>query len=967
MLLALVAGALGCTETNTAPLLTEPALALGPGELCFKPQPSQVKIRFEPRTMVLAPGQRRTALVVVDPDFCDAQPVRFEATSPGVTSLPEDDYIEFRRPSFEVEIVGQEVGENTITVEVPTGDADETATATLDVDVMAPTLQACSADDDVAPARLEGGVTLQGSGALAAASITLPTGADAPNAGSFLWSVAPFDAAIECAEDVVPSGYVALGPAVTFGPSDKRFQRDLPMSIPINLARMPETARLRHLDVAYAGPAHQEPRVVTVTDAVVAKVDGEWRLSFRAPRLGTYQAVVHTQAGTVRRSRRITHRAVIGISMGGAGAMHLGLRHHHLFDVVGAMGGPVDWTWLINHVENNHLGGFPPIAPGTQLADIALERATCADDTQCGADETCLFQKCTLLPVPDEPYEHSSTFNTWWFEFPAPDPGHGGDFDRRDHTYMFRDLALMFGNPFGYNPDALQLPSGADPEHPAHKGNREGDECKIYVKPYDGPDHDTQSELWSNCPAERCAQPQVLKNYYDDEFNPDGTFDVITFCDGAPKIKENSPWANWWTPGTEAVPVEAGLAVDYNQNGHRDEMEPIIRAGHEVWSDWGTDATPSVIEPGYGPNNLDPSGDDYDPRYNPTGTEGNARYEMGEPFDDFGLDGVEGTQTSPYDHGEADGEFTLSPGLQRFWDYDARGMVRGDADYLLSTPLDEQALARVDFWTDGGTRDLFNFAVAAEHFVGNFVTRGRSAGVFGHPSLLPGLDPASPDFFNPAHIVYEDMPGVMHYRYGKDEPTEGDIKSGSGQHVGTLTEFANRLQSALYFIDSRWPDAPRVLVEESAEKPLEGGEACEVTGNCTFDFTSSFGRKGPVQITLPPGYAHADQQHMRYPVIYLLHGYGMTPEDLGLAIVFLANWMNGNTDSQASRLGKAIVVYADGRCRTQGGEAECVNGNFFADSIREDGVQLDDWFLELVDHIDQSYRTMGESTVEWTE
>ena len=414
------------------------------------------------------------------------------------------------------------------------------------------------------------------------------------------------------------------------------------------------------------------------------------------------------------------------------------------------------------------------------------------------------------------------------------------------------------------------------------------------------------------------------------------------------------------------VPIEAALAVDYNGNGVRDELEPVIRAGHESWEDTGEDGTPSVLEPGYGPDNLDPSGDDYDPRYNPRGTEGNARYEVGEPFVDAGLDGVVGTAFSPYDRGEGDGVFTVSAGLQRFWDYDGRSMVRGGSDYLLSTPLDDDALARVDFWTDGGTRDLFNFVITAEHFAGNFTSRGRQTVAISHPSRLPGLDPSRPDFYNPAHIVYEDLAGVVNYRYGKDEPTAGDIETGDGQHVGTLTGFTNRLQSALYFIDSRWPDAPRALDPETADDPVEGAEYCEELGNCTFEFTSSFGRSGPVQITLPPGYAHADLQDRRYPVIYLLHGYGMTPEDLGAAILFLANWMNSPLDGEGSRLGKAIIVYADGRCRTQDGAAECINGNFFADSVREDGVQADAWFLELVDHIDQNYRTMPESVIEWT-
>jgi hypothetical protein len=215
--------------------------------------------------------------------------------------------------------------------------------------------------------------------------------------------------------------------------------------------------------------------------------------------------------------------------------------------------------------------------------------------------------------------------------------------------------------------------------------------------------------------------------------------------------------------------------------------------------------------------------------------------------------------------------------------------------------------------------------------------------------------------------VWEDVQGVVNYRYGKDEPDSEDIDNGSGQHAGTIPELAKRIQAALYFASSRWPDAPRQQFEPAIEKPVGDETNCEVKGNCTFVYTSSDGRTGPVGVTLPPGYGHADLQHVRYPVVYLLHGYGMTPEDLQLAIVFLANWMNGNTDSQASRLAKAIIVYVDGRCREGDNGAECIRGTFFADSLRPDGPQMDNWFLEVMDEVDRRYRTMGETNIEWTD
>jgi len=959
---------------------------------CGPPEAESIKVRVEPSFVVLAPGQTRSARVVVDPDFCvtDSErnlistTVTFDSSDTSVVAAPADGSIDYGGPTIDLSLAAEATGSTTITVNVPTHHPEKSATppatATIDIEVLEPTLGVCTSQDDTTIETLAAGTSIEAAGTLQGATITLPDNADMPNDNGFQWSVAPFDTSIHCADSIVPEGYIALGPAVRFSPDSTSFPRDMPLSIPLNPARMPESARWRHLRIAHSSPAFVEPRTFLATDPTVVKRDGVWRLEFQAPRLGTFQAVVQAEAGKRTRARRVTHRAIVGVSMGGAGAAQFGLRHHHLFDVVAALGGPVDWTWLIDHLEQNHFGGFRPIAPGTQLADIQLERTICTDGSECQPDETCLpwrdpgpgflvkydlmRAKCTLMPEADEPYEHPTTFNTWWYEIPGQ--GHGGSFDREEYLQIFRDLALMYGNPIGYNPLALHLPAGVDPAHPAQAGTS-GD-CGIYVKPIDGdPNEEAQKDKFDRCPAERCAQTQTLTNYYDDEFNPDGSFPVITFCDGSRRDDRNTPWANTWYDFGNGYPMEVALAVDYNGNGVRDELEPVIKAGHEPWSDWGVDQTPSAIEPGYGPDNLDPSGDDYDPRFNPGGTEADHRWQQDEPFDDHGLDGVDGTISSPYDHGEDDGQFTVSPGLQRFWDMDAHSMVRGWADPMMSSPLDDDALARIDLWTDGGNRDLFNFAVAADHFMGGFVLRDRNAAIFSDLTKMPGLDPSLPDAFNPARVVWEDLQGVIHYRYGKDEPDQNDIDNGSGQHVGTVNELAGRLQAALYFVDSRWPDAPRARFQPSTDDPVGDESDCEVQGNCTFNFTSSDGRDGVVGVTLPPGYANAKLQHVRYPVIYILHGYGMVPEDLQLAIVFLANWMNGSFDSQASRLGKAILVYADGRCREQAGEPECIRGTFFTDSIRPEGPQMDNWWLELIDEVDRRYRTLGETTVEWTD
>jgi hypothetical protein len=494
----------------------------------------------------------------------------------------------------------------------------------------------------------------------------------------------------------------------------------------------------------------------------------------------------------------------------------------------------------------------------------------------------------------------------------------------------------------------------------------------VWVDPLSGdPAEPAQQAIAESCPAERCQHLQTLTGYYDGAYNPDGTFPVITFCDGSPPNDARSPYANSWTPDGNGTPVEVALAVDYDGDGERDELEPVIGAGHERWNDWGEDDTPSEMEVGYGPDRLDPAGDDYDPQYNPTGTEGNHRREPGEGFDDTGLDGVMGTAASPYDSGEGDGELTVAPGLRRLWEMDPRAAVRGWTDALPVGPLDDEALARLDLWTDGGTRDPFNFAVAAQHLMGAFAARDRDAATFADFTRLPGLDPAAETFL-PGRISWTDLQGVVLMRYGKNEPSTADLESGSGQHLGTADELARRLESALYFAGSRWPDASRARTAASTDKPDASAAECEVAGSCSFDFTASFGRTGPVTVVLPPGYAHADLSDVRYPVVYLLHGYEQSPEDLQAAIGAVGEWMNGAGDSQATRLPKAILVYVDGRCRAPDGadgqpEAECFRGTFFVDSARPEGPQIESWWLELMDQIDQRFRTLGEADVAWTE
>ncbi len=984
-----------CGTDTTAPT-PDAGTKLRPGDVCDTPQPSQVRIRFSTNQVFVAPCagadatcSTRDVSLIVEPDLCQKTAFTLTASSPDLP-LPTAGAFDLYTAESRLTIRGSaSPGTYTLTAHIPKGDGEE-ATADLSVVVLDKTAPSCQPGPGVSTSALLEAQSLPGTGDLTGAAISLPAHANAPNTGSYLWSVAPFPATIACGSLELPAGTTALGPAIKFGPEALRFQREVPLSIPANPALLPDKAHLRHVKVLYSGPAFKAPRTIPVSDLRFEQVNGQWALSFMAPRLGTYQAIVDDAAGTKTFKRRITHRAVIGVSMGGIGSSMFGMRHHDKFDVVAPLGGPGSWTWLLHHIEHNHLGGFRPIAKGTTLADIQLVKTTCTTSADCKPDETCIGLtdtdpgRCTLMPTPVDPYEHPQTFDNWWAEYPRT--GTGGAFPRQDYAQIFRDLGLMFGNPNGDNftKGAEFLPAGVRPDDKSVTGDHPNDECKVWVDPISGsPTEAQQQELAQKCPLERCQHTLTLMNYYDDEFNPDGTFPVITVCDGTPTDEKQSPWANAWKDaGPNQYPLEVALAVDYNGNGKRDELEPIIKSGYEPFKDVGVDGKADQDEPGYQKDvNDDPSGDDYDAQYNPLGTERDFRHEDAEPFDDVGLDGVAGTKQQPaaplgwqqpgdgYDVGEGNGKYDASRGLRRFWDHDPGNILRRVSNDVPGGDLTDEALARVDLWTDGGLRDLFNFHVAAQHMMGAFSGRGRLAGYYSDFARMPSFDPSKPDQFNPAHMPWDDVPGGVLMRYGKIDPDEQAIETGNGQHVGTASQIALRLETALFFIGSRWKEPElRTFVKQSNDEPAPNAPACEVDGTCVFNFTSKSGRVGPVSINLPPGYAQKDQQDRRYPVIYVLHGYGQTPEDLGAAIVFVGNWMNNSNDSIPGRLPKALLVYVDGRCRIGAdGKAECLRGSFFTDSPREGGLEDESWWLELMDYVDANYRTMGTTEVDWTE
>ena len=973
---ALVVSVAGFAACSDDAISTIAPTSLPAGEICEADNRPELKLSFDPPNIVVAPGHERPVRLTVEPDICGKGEAFFVSGDTNVAEAPKTATFDLRHATYDFRVRGMATGKTTIKATMGSVDPNGkpyTVDLELPVDVRDPAPPIC-ATGEVTTGTIGGGSpVLSATGTLAGTQFSVPPAAFA-RADEF--SIPAFPASIACADDLVaqfPSANLTrLGPAVAFTAKaplsmSKALRREVEVTMPINPAAFPTAARLRHLVVLYQGPRVKLPRPIPIASPRIEPSGAGYVLKFSTSWLGTYQAAMEETAGLHASRRRLTHRAVIGFSMGGGGAATFGLRHHDKFDVIAPLGGPSDWTWLLWYVRTYVLGGFCPVG------------------------KTCAPTAPNTYPL-DEPYAHTMDFEHWFYQ---PGSGNGGGFERSEYVQIFEDLAFAMGNPngSGSDPKLSHMAAGPPANDPWVVGDPTlglppGQDCTITVKPIGrDPNADRQAQIRDQCAAYRCQHLwSAPTGYYDDEYNPDGTLPVSTFCDGAQN--GTSPYLDTWAPGG-TKPVNFALFVDTNKNGVRDQGEPIIRNSEEPFDDCGPDALCDAQEPGYDAvNNPDPNQDDYEPILNPRGLEGNHRWDEGEAYRDYGLDGVANTATKNVvgDKGEGDGKFTMAEGLANFYANDGHNALSMRQTALPGGPLDDAALARLDILSDGGLRDLFNFSTVADHFTGQIAGRTganklplRSVAFYNGFEHLPG-EPPDINYFNAGALRWADIAEMPSVRYGDVDASAQLISDGDGQHVGTVAQLLARLQTAFFYVAKRWPDADRRQTEESRDKAatvtydksLHGAEMtaqldCEIMGRCEHEFAGPrSGRTGPVAVSLPPGYAQVDNvaRGQRYPVLYVLHGYGQDPRDLEAVAIFTNNFMNVAQRSYATRMPKFIIVYVDGRCRAPNGKPECLQGTFYMNSTRPDGPQIDTWFEEVMDFVDRRYRTMGPSEVD---
>jgi len=897
-------------------------------------------IRWLSERVEVVVGNTRAARITLSRDFCEDLEIGLAADDASIASFPASVTIEEGRSRVEVDFSGDAVGTTTVTASYTDRVTEETFESEIEIVVTDDSVPDCTG---TASGRLEPGDELRLSGDLDNVGVAIPEGASRDDE----YHVDPFDASLGCAEDQLVDGYHAIGPAIEVGPVHARFTRELPITIPVKLSLLPEEGNRGHIQFTYTGAGVTEPRVVAVASPDYETHPGF--VTFYAPRLGRYQAVLRDTLGE-EREREFTYRGITGISMGSAGAALIGMHNPERFDFIGPLGGPVDWIHLLDYLRTYHTGGF------------------CTEEERVADPEACAMG-ASIERTPDRELLHQvrQDFEHWYYVDEWT--GHGGTFDRDEYIRIFRDLAMMYGNPNTtrtVTPGEANITPPGVPDTERMRSNDERCSDPVRIPPFDPEDSEGTG-------------------FFDDEYNPEGQHPVITFCDGGELPDEDKPRGRdigvWDPEQPQNDPIEVALAVDVNDNGIRDRGEPVIRQGRENFADCGLDQLCNPDEEGYDPvTNPDPAGDDYDFQYNPNGTEANwlrdyagdeatedcdspepdAAPGIGELFDDFGLDAIEGTaqlDEGGFDTGEGDGCWTLSRGTRHMYENNARGFA---------LEMDDETLQDLDFFSDGGIRDLFNFATNQDQLAGAFSARGFPLQLYNSHAAFNYDGRSGDDEFRFASIDWRETGKFVHLRFGNVDATEGAIVQGDGQHVGTPTQVINRILAVMGWMSARWPGGDRTRVVDricATETP-----ACPADrlNQFTIDFTSpTTGRTGPASIVLPPGYYDEEYADESYPVVYLLHGYGQEPQDLVATGLIIWTFMTANTIPEADRLQKMIFVFPDGRCRdVPGGGRECVKGTFYANApdSTPQGAQMETWVLDLMDYMDENFRTKAPET-----
>ena len=592
--------------------------------------------------------------------------------------------------------------------------------------------------------------------------------------------------------------------------------------------------------------------------------------------------------------RKFVYRLIAGVSMGGGMASIIGTRNPDKFDIIGTLGAPNDLRYLMHYIQKGMLGGFCDLK---KMEEAAKNKKLNSKEAYCEA----------AAAKPKYKFEYTSHYNNWHYD------DAGGNWNRPKLVRVLQDLFLGLGNPGYHNEKSPYWPHSSIPN------NR----------------RDTK---------DRCNNPIRIKGVKHYLYNPEGKYDLITYCDG------NTARDGIFHPDRpqeHTKPVEIALAVDINGNGKRDYGEPIFNTPFERYDDVGKDGCANDKEDGKGgcgtgKGGEDPNGDDYHPLKNPNGTEGNMAYDEGEPYKDFGLDGIENTK----DYGEGDGKFTVTPNFKNVMAHSPADLVKG---------YKKDQIDRLNIYIDGGIRDLFNFHITALHMLGKIKTHykddAKRAQLF---DRFISLMPKGTEKFDVNALDWSDKGQHVYIRYGNPNATPKEIEQGDGDHVHG-GKILDRLLTFMSFATYHMPK-PDLKPEVMNADHKEG-----IIQNFVYD-SKALKRKHLYSVVLPPGFG--TNPKIKYPVIYFGHGYGMDGPGMASFLSLIAPLM---ADGYITKM---IMVSLHGKCQQYLPDPNrkgsfikkrldaCEAGTFFVDGkgINNDGPQMEKAFFEIVNEVETKYK-----------
>jgi hypothetical protein len=571
--------------------------------------------------------------------------------------------------------------------------------------------------------------------------------------------------------------------------------------------------------------------------------------------------------GVAAPPRLWANRAIGGMSMGASAAI-IGLRHPDEFDIVAGLGGYMDLRYMVTTGQRLQLGGFCPLEH-LEANISSLDDPEAEPPIFCG-------------PVaPSEELEFAQDYNHFHYDT------NGARFDRGFYINVLQGLTMAFGN-FTSRPTDTSpyLPTGIT------------------------------LEAFANTPAhERCIDPEPIpaELAYNLEYNPEGLYPVIAYCDSDQNSDPAAPHSADFDPTyPHTKPVDIILAVDLDGDGERGYGEPVFMNTSERYEDVGADGCSDAREDGLGgclpaeapdAEEEDPNGDDYHWWEGALGAEGNHWRDPGEPFVDAGLDGVLGNA----DEGEGNGSFDQIPSYTRADLFTASRLI---------AELPEAELARLDFYFDAGIRDTLHAAPATRRVVGALQARTAAVSHYQGIADRPGsLFPAEPldsillNVFN-HDLSAEAIGRHVYLEYGDPDASDALLEAGDGGHVGTISQALARIVVFLAVAAARFPDPDT--------EPVDFG-----LGDFAQEhhyFSESLDARRRYVVALPPGYDHESQADVRYPVIFFLHGLGQTASDLAPAALVTSGLMRDGI------MPKALIVFPDGACcerDVETGRREC--------------------------------------------